>query len=166
MKVFLDTNVIVSAVATRGLCADLFRVVLERHDLIISEQLLQEVSRTLARKFSAPAETIADLLDLLRHEGTMAEPTPLPALHIRDEDDVSIIGAAIASKAEVLVTGDGELLGLAEIPPLRILSTRAFWEILAGRGNTPGEERPDQASHQKSPRWTKKTPPERARRKK
>lgn len=43
MKVFLDTNVIVSAFGTRGLCADLIRLVIARHELTVSEVVLEEV---------------------------------------------------------------------------------------------------------------------------
>ena len=43
MRVFLDTNVIASATATRGLCADLFRTVIEFHQLVISDHLLEEI---------------------------------------------------------------------------------------------------------------------------
>tara|TARA_Y100000590_G_C15710915_1_gene1010249 strand:+ start:1307 stop:1432 length:126 start_codon:yes stop_codon:yes gene_type:complete len=40
MKVFLDTNVLVSAFATRGLCADVMRVILTEHELLIGEVVL------------------------------------------------------------------------------------------------------------------------------
>jgi len=47
MRIFLDTNVLASAVATRGLCADVLREVLTRHDLIISNALLKELKLVL-----------------------------------------------------------------------------------------------------------------------
>ncbi len=37
MKVFLDTNVLVSAFTTRGLSADLFRLVVAEHELLTGE---------------------------------------------------------------------------------------------------------------------------------
>ena len=54
MRVFVDTNVLVAAVATRGLCADVLRAVLASHELVVSQQVLAEVehprgSRSLAR---------------------------------------------------------------------------------------------------------------------
>jgi len=33
MRVFLDTNVLVAAYATHGLCEDVFRVILAEHEL-------------------------------------------------------------------------------------------------------------------------------------
>lgn len=58
MRVFLDTNVIISATATRGLCADVFREVILSHELIVSETLLAEVRQVLSTKFGANAEII------------------------------------------------------------------------------------------------------------
>ncbi|HJO63277.1 MAG TPA: hypothetical protein QF571_10720, partial [Desulfobacterales bacterium] len=66
MRVFLDTNVIVSATATRGLCADMFREVLLSHELIVSEPLLTEVSRVLSAKFGASAEMIESVIRILK----------------------------------------------------------------------------------------------------
>jgi hypothetical protein len=40
LRVFLDTNVLVAAFATRGLCADLLRVVLVRHELVVADVVL------------------------------------------------------------------------------------------------------------------------------
>ncbi len=43
MRVFLDTNVLVSAFAARGICADLLELVLLEHDLIIGRHVLGEL---------------------------------------------------------------------------------------------------------------------------
>ena len=45
MRVFLDTNVLASAAATRGLCADVLREVLTSHELLTSAQVLSELKR-------------------------------------------------------------------------------------------------------------------------
>jgi predicted nucleic acid-binding protein len=50
MRVFLDTNVLVSAVATRGLCADVLKEVLVSHQLVISSPLLNELTNILHSK--------------------------------------------------------------------------------------------------------------------
>jgi predicted nucleic acid-binding protein len=40
VRVFLDTNVLISAFATRGLCAELFRSVIAEHELVLGEVVL------------------------------------------------------------------------------------------------------------------------------
>jgi predicted nucleic acid-binding protein len=47
VKVFLDTNVLVSAFASRGLCADLMRYLLAEHELLAGEAVLTELRRAL-----------------------------------------------------------------------------------------------------------------------
>jgi len=138
MRVFLDTNVIISAVTTRGLCADVFRAVLADHELVTCSQLLQEVRRILSTKFSVPEELIFEYLELINQDAIIAEPNDLPNVQIKDKDDVEIIGAAIVGKADVLVTGDKELHGIKSIQKVRIMSPRAFWEELtAQKGDAP-----------------------------
>ena len=47
MKVFFDTNVLIAAFATRGLCSDLFVHVLLEHELIVGEVVLDELREKL-----------------------------------------------------------------------------------------------------------------------
>ena len=138
MKVLLDTNVIISAVTTRGLCADVFRTVLSDHELVTCTKVLQEVKRILQQKFSVPVSLIAEYLELIRAEAIMAESKDLPDVQIKDTDDIQIIGAALSGKADVMVTGDREVQDIKRIKKLRIVSPRAFWEELTAQpGNAP-----------------------------
>jgi len=133
MKVFLDTNVIVSATATRGLCADVFREVLLSHELIVSAPLFTEVSRVLSAKFGASAEMIENVIRLLKQDTIFSQPLDPPGVKIQDRDDLLILASALAGKAAVLVTGDKELLTLGSIYNLEIISPRQFWEKIVGQ---------------------------------
>lgn len=130
MRVFLDTNVIVSAVATRGLCADVFRVVLAEHELVTCPQVLDKVERTPISELSVPTRIAAEYRELIARDSTMAVAEELPGIRIKDRDDIGILAAAVGARAQVLVTGDLELLGMKTIRNVRILSPRAFWEEL------------------------------------
>lgn len=59
MRGFLDTKVLVSAFATRGICADVLRVVLAEHTLITSEAVLRELSRVLRTRIGMPSRLTA-----------------------------------------------------------------------------------------------------------
>ena len=130
MKVFLDTNVLASAAATRGLCADVLREVFASHELFISDQVIAELRRALRLKFGVAQDLIDDFISLLEQDSISAQPTQLPRIELKDRDDLVIVGAAITAGAEVLVTGDKELLDLNRIANLEILSPRQFWERL------------------------------------
>jgi len=130
MRIFLDTNVLVSAVATRGLCADVFREVLLEHQLIVSEVLIFEVETVLGEKLGLPPNVTASFVELIRQDAIISEAYELLSLEIRDESDLSIISSAHHSGAEYFITGDKELLELHQVGNMAILSPRMFWEKL------------------------------------
>jgi putative PIN family toxin of toxin-antitoxin system len=128
MKVFLDTNVIVSAVATRGLCADVFREVLVRHQLVISEMLVDEIKAVLRAKLGVSEKIVTDVIGLLREGSVLSNPSLSADLPIRDPTDKALVSAALNGKAGLFVTGDRELLDLGGVGHLDIVSPRMFWE--------------------------------------
>ncbi len=130
MRVFLDTNVLVSAVATRGLCADVLREILLSHQLVLSTPLITELKHALHTKIGVPQEIISDFVDLLTQDATLSDHAELKDININDKDDIIILSTALSGKAELFVTGDKELLELEKIQTMRILSPRQFWEML------------------------------------
>ncbi len=133
MKIFLDTNVLVSAVATRGLCADLFHAVLAEHQLIVGEAVLAELRRVLRQKMRLSADTIAEMDTFLRRQASVVTKAPPLRIKLRDPDDLVVLAEAVAGAAEVLVTGDQDLLSMAARAPLPIVTPRGLWEILRAR---------------------------------
>lgn len=60
VKVFLDTDVLVSAFATRGVCEDVLRIVLGQHAWISGEPVLGELERVLTSTLNLPASRVGD----------------------------------------------------------------------------------------------------------
>lgn len=130
MRVFLDTNVLVSALTARGLCEDVLREILASHELVVSDPLLDEFERALTGKFKVPKTLVSEILVFLREDTILAEVGELPAVAIKDQDDLTMLSCALEGSANVFVTGDKELVNLGEVSKLEILSPRAFWEKL------------------------------------
>ena len=138
MRVFLDTNVLVSAFATRGLCSDLLRLVLTSHELVLGEAVLDEVSRALRGKLGLPDPIVHSIETLLR--SFHIEPTPKEAapVSIRDSSDRAILVSALKAGADVLITGDQDLLVVAkEVSGVRIVDPRTFWQEVSKRRGKP-----------------------------
>ena len=132
MKVFLDTNVLASALTTRGLCAELFEVVLQSHELLTSDPVLRELERILPGRLGQSVEVTEGFINLLRtHALLVTTECPFPSLP--DPDDEPIVASAIAGHANIFVTGDKALLELQSVEQLPIVSPRKFWEMLSGR---------------------------------
>ena len=130
MRVFLDANVLVAAFATRGLCADVFRTVLADHELITGDVVLRELRTVLEERIKLPASTVTEIVALLRALEVVPKPAEPSPLLMRDEDDRWIVASAVAGQADVLVTGDHDLLSISEQSPVPIVSPRGFWEQL------------------------------------
>jgi putative PIN family toxin of toxin-antitoxin system len=116
VRVFLDTNVLVAAFATRGLCADVLRDVLAEHELLVGEVVLTELQRALTRRLRLPETAVEEILEFLREHEVVPKPRKPASFPVRDPADRWILASAIAAQA-----------------PLRILDPRAFWELLRKR---------------------------------
>ncbi|MDZ4258267.1 MAG: putative toxin-antitoxin system toxin component, PIN family [Gemmatimonadales bacterium] len=130
MRAFLDTNVLVSAFTARGLCAELYRMLLAEHEVMTGEVNLAELRRVLAEHFRASESQLAIVEGQLRDQLIIPRPSAPSSLPIRNSDDGWVLASAIAGAAEVLITGDKDLLAVATIAPLPILTPREAWERL------------------------------------
>lgn len=131
-RIFLDTNVLISATMGHGLCADLFDIVVQDHRLILGEPVLDELERLLRAKFRVPAAVRRELLTGLRYEAEIVAASGELPVTSPDPDDERILLAAWCSRADWLVTGDRPLLALKHVGELPIVSPRQLWDFLEG----------------------------------
>lgn len=133
MRVFFDTNVLVSAFLARGLCADLLRLVLTEHTLVSSEVVLAELRDVLGRKGRLPTPQIKAIESLLRNQPIAPRPLTHLELGLVDDDDEWVVASAVLIEADLFVTGDQAVLACLA-PPLQLLNPRACWEQLRQPG--------------------------------
>jgi len=130
MKIVLDANVIIAAFAARGLCESVMEVCLSEHEIVLSDHLLDEILRNLQLKIKLPAKIISNISQLLQEHTKNFIPVPLPSDVCRDPDDIKILGLAVASNADYIVTGDKDLLILKKFQDIPIINPRSFSDIL------------------------------------
>lgn len=128
MKVVLDTNVILAAFATHGLCESVMALCLDQHDVVLSQPILDEAREHLSGKFKLPAARVEEILGFLKAHREMVTPADVPANACRDADDRAVLGTASAAQAEFLITGDKDLLSLASFQKIALVSPREFYE--------------------------------------
>ena len=92
MTVVFDTNVVIAALVTNGLCHEAFRRAARHRALVSSAPLLDELEATLRRKFVVTIE-VRTFLRTLRKQIRLVEPRPLPAPVCRDPDDDVVLAA-------------------------------------------------------------------------
>ncbi|MBN1360787.1 MAG: putative toxin-antitoxin system toxin component, PIN family [Sedimentisphaerales bacterium] len=129
----MDANVVIAAFASRGLCESVFELCLSGHELFLGTGLLDEITRNLRRKIKLLVAVMEDIRTLLQEHAIMMEPAPVPGHVCRDPDDAKILGLAVASGADCVVTGDADPLVLEEYRGIPILSPRSFSEMIRSR---------------------------------
>jgi uncharacterized protein len=129
LRVFLDTNVLVSAFATRGLCADLFELVLLEHELILGRSVLRELSKALQQKVKLPLRDTTAIVAFLTDEATQLVESSNPIAATVDQDDAIVLGDAVFGHADVFVTGDVKVLALGHYADVRVVSPRVLWDL-------------------------------------
>jgi putative PIN family toxin of toxin-antitoxin system len=130
LKVFTDSNFLISAFATRGLSAELLETLLESVEITISQKVEGEVLEKMSRKFKLPQTALDEVASFLVSFHKVPTPEDIP-YKLRDPDDEEILAAAISAKCDYFVTGDKDLLVEKEsIKSIQIVSPRELWMIL------------------------------------
>ncbi len=130
MRIVLDSNVIIAAFASRGLCAEVFELCVADHSIVISEHILAEVEEKLVKKIVLPQSIVQNIAGYLRSSAEVFEPALVDKPVCRDCDDDKIIGTALSGNAGFIITGDNDLLSLKKYKNVKILTPRGFWNIL------------------------------------
>lgn len=133
--IVLDTNVLLSGIAypnsTPGKIIAAWRN--GGIDVVLSHYILGELLRVLPKlnhRLGWSQQQIQDFIDSLAFLANLVEPLPKDEANLRDPDDQPILGTFLASKANYLVTGDKDLLALANEYP--ILTPVGFWQMHGG----------------------------------
>ncbi len=136
MRAVLDTNLLVSyLISHRPPIADLIDIHLVRGDfaLLTSVALLRELDRVLQypklhRYYDA--ETRLRFIALVAAAGEIVDvPEQVPPI-CRDPDDDQVIACAVVGEANVIVSGDRDLLDLGWVDDIPIISARRFLMLL------------------------------------
>jgi putative PIN family toxin of toxin-antitoxin system len=128
VKVVFDTNVLIAAFLTEGICAKLLiRARRREFDLVLCDGILQEFKRVLKKKFAvSPHEMSEALIILSAAAQNILRQTDSIAPICRDSDDDLILACARDAVADYVVTGDEDLLVLNNYEGISILSPREF----------------------------------------
>lgn len=127
MKLVLDTNVLIAAFITHGVCNELLEHCAINHEIVLSTFILDELRDKLVRKFDFSGREAEDVIRLLKSRAVMVTPQELEEPTCRDPDDDHILGTALAGNCECIVTGDKDLLDLKCVHGIRTINPSGFW---------------------------------------
>ena len=134
IKIVLDTNVIIAAFVARGLSNSVFELCLDKFEIIISEYIIEEISKKLTVKIKIPKEKVNEIIDFLRDSCNIFNYESLKKNICRDKKDDEILALAKGCNSKYIVTGDKDLLVLTNFGGIKIINPRQLWEITKDMG--------------------------------
>ncbi len=130
MKIFFDTNVIISSFITHGHASELFEHCLSTHECYTSDFVLSELEKNLRNKFGYSKTEVKIALDYIKENlNIIKKYLKLEKKICRDTDDDNIMAASISVKVDCIVTGDNDLKVLKNFKGINIVSPKDFWAL-------------------------------------
>lgn len=128
MKIILDTNVILSAFLTRGLSSRVLDISIDKHELYISQWILDELFNALTKKLTITPEELLRVKYFTKNIFIQVNPEGEKPTSCRDTDDNHILWLANYIEADLIISGDKDLLDLIKYKNILIISPRDFME--------------------------------------
>ncbi|MBI5214086.1 MAG: putative toxin-antitoxin system toxin component, PIN family [Nitrospirae bacterium] len=127
MRVVFDTNIFISALVIPGSQAEaaVLKILEGTDTLIISREIINELLSVLATKFSRDIDELARVAVNLADLSEMVYPAEKINI-LRDAPDNRILECALSGDADVIVTGDKEMLKLKEYKGIKIITLREY----------------------------------------
>ncbi len=128
MRIFIDTNVLISAFVFGGTSGILMeKLLMSSHELLVSEYIDEEFKQKLFQKWPKKAEFAYDLyrtlpIHLCRSSSQMEGV-------LRDPKDIPVLSDALYNGADVILTGDKDFLEAQLEKPL-VLSPTLLLDFL------------------------------------
>jgi putative PIN family toxin of toxin-antitoxin system len=128
VRIVIDTNVLLSGLLWHGSPHTLLNQARDGTvDLMMSQILMDELAEVITRqKFAAilqrTSRTPKRILLELRTFAEMVAAPPLPQPVCRDPDDDAVLACALAAQADLIVSGDDDLLVLKQFQEIRIVT--------------------------------------------
>ena len=129
MRVFVDTNIVISAILfPNGKTAKVFSYLLKKHTVIISSYTKKECEDVFKKKFPLKKELLDIFFDGISFEEFKSpeeiEEQQYPK--IRDIKDLPVLASAILSDSDILITGDKDFEDVKIDKPLIFTPTKYF----------------------------------------
>jgi len=127
MKVVFDTNIFISAFVIPGSQGEkaVLRIIEGRDVLLLSKGILDELLTVLSTKFSRDKEEISRVAVILSEMAEWVVPSEKIKV-LNDDPDNRILECAVSGNADVIVTGDKELMGLRGYEKTKIISLKEY----------------------------------------
>ncbi len=126
MIVVLDSGIWISAFQFGGAPQAAIDDVFSGHTVAICDQIVAEIRATLVRKFSWKDEEVLAILTEYTSDGKHVEVTGAVHGVCRDPKDDMVFECAVKADAEIIISGDNDLLSVKTYRGIQILTARQY----------------------------------------
>jgi len=133
MRAVLDTNIFISGILWDGIPGKILDAARDdKFQLVISLECIYELHRVLNEFRNIPAiDTIAEFWTRLAVSNSLIALPQIRFSEIKDDsDDNKFLDAAVAGKAQYIVSGDRHLLKLKGFKGIKVVKPADFLELL------------------------------------
>jgi putative PIN family toxin of toxin-antitoxin system len=129
VRAVFDTNIFILAFVIPGSLAEkaILRIIEEEDSLLISRDIIDEVLSVLSLKFGRDREELSHVAVTLSELAELIKPARRIKI-LKDEPDNRILECAVHGEADLLVTGDKEILQLREYKGVKIIILKQYLE--------------------------------------
>lgn len=132
MKIFVDTNVLISSILfPKGKVSYVFSYIMEMHDLLISSYSLKECENVFKRKFPTKKDLLNNFINEIQFQlvetPSNIDYTKYPSM--KDNNDLPILVSAIISDSDILITGDKDFEDISIKKPL-IFTPNQYYDLI------------------------------------
>ncbi len=133
MKILIDTSTLYSAMTYEGRVHDLLHLIIERHDVVLSDFIVEELKRNIQLKLSGPKRegALLDFEIFISHCSIITRDKyihNLPAaIELISLKDSPVLACGMLDEIDYLLTSDKEFLNLKL---KKIISPKDAWDIL------------------------------------
>lgn len=139
MRLVVDTNVLLSGLIWSGPPRKLIDAAIEGEiEIVSSVALLEELHRTLSygrivSAMRAKGKQPIAIMDLIAGLAEIVDAPALPQHVCRDPDDDAVLACALAARADLIISGDDDLLVLATFEGIPIVTAASALVRIATR---------------------------------
>ena len=129
--VVLDTNIFISSVFWEGSSYTILKKAISQEIIVfISDDIIKEIRKVLARDFSLGKQEIDDVIDSFVYLTHIIEPKEKVEVIKEDPDDDRILECALACRANFIISYNKHLLKLSAFRGIKMATPEDFLRIL------------------------------------
>ena len=129
MRILVDTNVIVSGFIAKGVCFEILEDLVYSHTPLITSFVLAECHKVFLHKFHLSKTTVTSMLHVMERYFKKGENSTKILKVCRDPDDNQLFADALINKANIILSGDKDLLSMYEYEGIRVIAPKDYWKL-------------------------------------